>query len=67
MKTVTIDVNTIDRMILDLEQAVLVCYNVDYESDETERSPSYATGYSRATMQMAIQQLQYLKSSENKS
>lgn len=46
-----------NRIFRTLEGAVNVCYNVDYQSDDTEKSPSYATGYSRSAMQSVIEDL----------
>jgi len=54
-----------ERTIKILQQGVDVCYNVDYSSDISEQSPSYATGYSRATMQQVIEDLNYWKSATN--
>jgi len=54
-----------DRILKVLQQGVDVCYNVDYSSDSTEQSPSYANGYSRATMQSVIEDLNRYKEAAN--
>ena len=65
MKTVTLPITTLETIIEGLEDAIKVCYNVDYKSDDTEKSAEFATGYSRAAMQMISDQLQYLKERTN--
>jgi len=61
METVTIGVDTLKRLIRDLEQAVDVCYNVDpTESGGYEQTYPFATGYSRSAMQSAILDLNNL-------
>ena len=61
METVTIRVDTLKRLIRDLEQAVDVCYNVDSAEDSGyEKTYPYAAGYSRAAMQSAILDLNNL-------
>jgi hypothetical protein len=57
MKTVTIPVSTLETIIENLDNALLVCYSVDYQSDDHEKSAPYATGYSRAAMQLVKDQL----------
>ena len=58
METVTIRVDTLKRLIRDLQEAVNVCYNVDSsESDNYEKTYPYATGYSRAAMNSVIEDL----------
>jgi hypothetical protein len=54
-----------ERIIKNLQNGVDVCYNVDYSSEITEQSPSYATGYSRATMQEVIEVLNRYKEAAN--
>ncbi len=54
-----------ERIIKNLQNGVDVCYNVDHSSDITEQSPSYANGYSRATMQSVISDLKYCKEQQN--
>ena len=55
METVTVGVDTLKRLIRDLQEAVNVCYNVDSsESDNYEKTYPFATGYSRSAMQSAI-------------
>ena len=58
METVTVGVDTLKRLISDLQEAVNVCYNVDSsESDNYEKTYPYATGYSRAAMNSVIEDL----------
>jgi hypothetical protein len=55
METVTVRVDTLKRLISNLQDAVNVCYNVDSsESDNCEKTYPFATGYSRSAMQNAI-------------
>ena len=54
-----------ERLIKTLQKGVDVCYNVDYDSDDSEQSPSYANGYSRATMQSVIEDLNRYKHTAN--
>ena len=65
MKTIEIPVNVYERILKTLQQGVDVCYNVDYHAETTEQSPSYANGYSRATMQSVIADLNYYKNTSN--
>jgi len=62
MKTIEIPDYIFERILKTLEQSVDVCYNVDYYSESTEQSPSYAVGYSRAAMKSVIDDLNYWKS-----
>jgi hypothetical protein len=56
METVTMRVDTLKRIINNLQNAVQVCYGVDpFENNGVEKTYSYATGYSRAAMQSAIE------------
>ena len=58
METVTVGVDTLKRLIRDLQEAVNVCYNVDSsESDNYEKTYPFATGYSRAAMNSVIDDL----------
>jgi len=50
-----------ERLIKDLQNGVDVCYNVDSTSEETEKSPYFAIGYSRTTMQSVIGDLKRYK------
>ena len=51
-----------DDVIHLLEEGVNVSKNVDFSSNpETERSPSFANGYNRATMQGVIYKLKAYK------
>lgn len=50
-----------DSIILTLQQGVDVCLNVDSTSAETEKSPFFSNGYSRATMQSVIERLNCYK------
>ena len=55
METVTVRVDTLKRLISNLQDAVNVCYNLDSsESDNHEKTYPFATGYSRAAMQNVI-------------
>ena len=54
-----------ERILKTLQQGVDVCYNVDYSSDIAEQSSSYANGYSRATMQSVIEDLNRYKHTAN--
>lgn len=54
-----------ERIIKTLQNGIDVCYNVDYSEDLTEKSPSYANGYSRATMQQVIEDLNRYKEQQN--
>lgn len=61
METVTIGVDTLKRIIRDLESAVQVCHNVDSsQGADSERTYPFATGYSRSAMTSAIVDLQRL-------
>ena len=61
METVTVRVDTLQRLISDLQDAVNVCYNVDSsESDNYEKTYPYATGYSRGAMNSVIEDLNNL-------
>ena len=61
METVTIRVDTLKRVIRDLESAVQVCHNVDSsQGADSERTYPFATGYSRSAMTSAIVDLQRL-------
>ena len=65
METVNVSVSTLETLIEGLENAINVCYNVDYQSDDHEKSAPYATGYSRAAMRMISDQLKTLKATVN--
>jgi hypothetical protein len=60
MKTVNVPISTLETIIEGLESAINVCYNVDYQSDDPEKSAPFATGYSRAAMRMISDQLKTL-------
>lgn len=60
MKTVTVPVSTLETIIEGLQSAANVCCNVDSQSDDSEKSYPYATGYSRSAMQSVIKDLQRL-------
>lgn len=60
MKTVTMPVSTLETIIEGLQSAVNVCYNVDSQSNDNEKSYPFATGYSRSAMQHVIKDLQQL-------
>jgi hypothetical protein len=55
----------LDGIINSLQQGYDVCAGVDYSSDETEKRPEYATGYSRATIRDAIERLKQYQESSN--
>ena len=61
METVNVSISTLETLIEGLENAIKVCYNVDYQSEDHEKSAPFATGYSRAAMQMISDQLKTLK------
>jgi hypothetical protein len=65
MKTVNVPISTLETIIEGLESAINVCYNVDYQSDDPEKSAPFATGYSRAAMRMISDQLKTQKASVN--
>jgi len=54
-----------ERILKTLQQGIDVCYNVDSTSEETERSPYFANGYSRATMQSVVEDLKRYKDTLN--
>ncbi len=54
-----------ERILKTLQQGVDVCYNVDSTSGETEKSPYFAIGYSRSTMQGMIEDLKRYKEAAN--
>jgi hypothetical protein len=60
MKTVNVTISTLETIIEGLESAINVCYNVDYQSDDPEKSAPFATGSSRAAMRMISDQLKTL-------
>jgi hypothetical protein len=55
----------LEGVINSLQQGYDVCAGVDYSSDETEKRPEYATGYSRATMIDAIERLKQYQEKSN--
>jgi hypothetical protein len=63
MKTVKVPVTTLETLIEGLESAINVCYNVDSNNEDTEKSYPYATGYSRSAMLRIQEQLKNLKES----
>ena len=65
METVNVSVSTLETLIEGLESAIKVCCNVDYQSDDHEKSAHFATGYSRAAMREIIEQLKTLKATVN--
>jgi hypothetical protein len=54
-----------DSIIQTLQQGVDVCLNVDSTSEDPDKSPYYAKGYSRATMQSVIERLNQYKGQQN--
>jgi hypothetical protein len=63
--TTSYPISTLETLIGDLESALKVCYNVDYQSDDHEKSSPYAVGYSRAAMQTIKDRLTTLKTQSN--
>ena len=55
----------LDSIINNLQRSYDICEGVDYSSDETEKRPEYATGYSRATLRDVIKDLNYYKELSN--
>ena len=60
MRNVTIASTTLETIIEGLESAINVCYNVDSNDDDCEKSYPYAVGYSRSAMKMIQEQLKSL-------
>jgi hypothetical protein len=54
-----------DSIINSLQRGYEVCDGVDYSSEELEKTPQYATGYSRATMISVIEDLKRYKQTAN--
>ena len=54
-----------DSIINALQRGYDVCNAVDYDSEETDKSPSYANGYSRATIKGVIEDLKRYKELHN--
>lgn len=54
-----------DSIINTLQRGYDVCNAVDYDSEETEKSPCYANGYSRATIMRVIEDLKRYKDVSN--
>jgi hypothetical protein len=54
-----------DRIIKSLQRGYDVCDAVDYFSDETEKRPEFATGYSRATIAGVLEDLKRYKELHN--
>ena len=65
METVNVSISTLETLIEGLENAIKVCYNVDYQSEDHEKSAPFAIGYSRAAMRMVSDQLKTLKAAVN--
>jgi len=62
---IEIPVKVYERIVKNLQQGIGVCLNVDGDSNQTEKSPYYANGYSRATMQSVIDELNNYKTIKN--
>jgi hypothetical protein len=61
MKTVNVSLDTLKRVIRNLEDAVKVCHGVDSSEDaDLEKTYPFATGYSRSAMTSAIMDLNNL-------
>jgi hypothetical protein len=54
-----------DSIINNLQRGYDVCDGVDYSSEETEKRPEYATGYSRATIASVLEDLKRYKQTVN--
>jgi hypothetical protein len=54
-----------NSIIQTLQKGYDVCVGVDYSSDETEKRPEYATGYSRATIASVLEDLKRYKPTDN--
>ena len=65
MNYIQIPDSVLDSIINSLQQGYDVCAGVDYSSDETEKRPEYATGYSRATMWDVIVRLKQYQEQTN--
>ena len=63
MKSITIPATTLETIIEGLESAINVCYNVDSNDGDCEKSYPYAVGYSRSAMKMIQEQLKSLNES----
>ncbi len=63
MRNVTIAPTTLETIIEGLESAINVCYNVDSNDEDSEKSYPYAVGYSRSAMKMIQEQLKSLNES----
>ena len=61
MQTVNVSVDTLKRLIHNLEDAVRVCREVDNtQENDYEKTYPFATGYSRSAMTSAIMDLNNL-------
>ena len=60
MENVNVSISTLDTLIEGLESAINVCYNVDSNDSNSEKTYPYAVGYSSATMREVIDQLKTL-------
>jgi hypothetical protein len=54
-----------DRIIKSLQRGYDICSAVDSDSEETEKSPYYANGYSRATIASVLEDLERYKQVSN--
>ena len=63
MKSITIPATTLETIIEGLESVINVCYNVDSNDGDCEKSYPYAVGYSRSAMKMIQEQLKSLNES----
>ena len=57
MRNVTIAATTLETIIEGLESAINVCYNVDSNDEDSEKSYPYAVGYSRSAMTVSYTHL----------
>ena len=54
----TMELDTqLQRIVKYLGDAVTVCYNVDEDSDDYNKTYPFATGYSRSAMSTAVEDL----------
>ncbi len=63
MRNVTIPATTLETLIEGLDSAINVCYNVNSNGGDCEKSYPYAVGYSRSAMKMIQEQLKSLNES----
>ena len=57
MQTVTVSLFKLESMIDSLDSTLNVCRAVNYQSDNHEETAPYALGYSKAAIQLVLEQL----------